>query len=90
MHDLLVTTACMHDLPRPAQLTIPTRTAMAPQVQFVQFGPSWLALVLQLLPSFGLYRGLWELAQYAFLADASNGAGGGARLLRCDGWMLPT
>ncbi len=47
-----------------------------PQVQFVQYGPAWLALVLQLLPSFGLYRGLWELAQYAFLADANNGSGG--------------
>jgi hypothetical protein len=45
-------------------------------VQFVQFGPAWLAMVLQLLPSFGLYRGLWELSSYAFLADSNGGSGG--------------
>lgn len=44
-------------------------------VQFVENGPNWLALVLQLLPSFALFRGLWELAQYAFLADINKGKG---------------
>jgi hypothetical protein len=62
-----------------AALTPPCSCA---QVQFVQYGPAWLALVLQLLPSFGLYRGLWELSQYAFLADANGGTGGAA-----DGWL---
>ena len=54
----------------------PSSPPPSPQVQFVQYGPAWLALVLQLLPSFGLYRGLWELSQYAFLADANGGTGG--------------
>ncbi|GMH42708.1 hypothetical protein BSKO_10627 [Bryopsis sp. KO-2023] len=43
--------------------------------QIVIRGPYWLANVMQIVPSFGLYRGLWELAQYAFLASG-NGADG--------------
>lgn len=44
--------------------------------QFVQSGPEWLALLLQVLvPPFALFRALWEAAQWAFLADSSGGHG---------------
>ncbi|MEW5307614.1 MAG: hypothetical protein WDW36_009993 [Sanguina aurantia] len=44
-------------------------------VQFVQSGPYWLAMLLEVVPSFALFRGLWEMAQYAFLADVNGGTG---------------
>lgn len=37
----------------------------------------WLATLLEVFPSFALFRGLWEMSQYAFLA-ASNGGDGEA------------
>ncbi|CAD7700725.1 unnamed protein product [Ostreobium quekettii] len=43
--------------------------------QFVTRGPEWLAYAMQLVPSFGLYRGLYELGQYAFLASSNHGEG---------------
>ncbi|KAG2422265.1 hypothetical protein HYH02_015468, partial [Chlamydomonas schloesseri] len=43
--------------------------------QFVAAGPGWLAALLQVFPSFALYRGLWEMSAYAFLAAANGGAG---------------
>ena len=43
--------------------------------QFVIRGPIWLAKLMQMVPSFGLYRGLWELSQYAFLASRNNDVG---------------
>uniref|UniRef100_A0A1D1ZSY0 ABC transporter domain-containing protein n=1 Tax=Auxenochlorella protothecoides TaxID=3075 RepID=A0A1D1ZSY0_AUXPR len=44
-------------------------------VQYVEHGPAVVARILQLLPSFALFRGLYELAQYAFLADRNGGPG---------------
>lgn len=44
-------------------------------VQFVQYGPAWLATLLQLVPSFSLFRGLYEMSQYAFLAAINGGPG---------------
>ena len=44
-------------------------------VQFVQSGPAWLATLLELFPSFALFRGLYEMSQYAFLADVNGGPG---------------
>ncbi|KAG1668127.1 hypothetical protein FOA52_003914 [Chlamydomonas sp. UWO 241] len=44
-------------------------------VQFVQSGPQWLASILELIPSFSLFRCLWEMAQYAFLADLNGSSG---------------
>ena len=44
-------------------------------VQFVQSGPGWLATLLELVPSFALFRALYEMSQYAFLADANGGSG---------------
>ncbi|KAK9803177.1 hypothetical protein WJX72_009746 [[Myrmecia] bisecta] len=44
-------------------------------VQFVEHGPGVAATLLQLVPSFALYRGLYELSQYAFLADRNGGSG---------------
>ncbi|EFJ47435.1 hypothetical protein VOLCADRAFT_92146 [Volvox carteri f. nagariensis] len=41
--------------------------------QFVMSGPYWLATLLEAFPSFALFRGLWEMSQYAFLA-AANGS----------------
>ncbi len=44
-------------------------------VQYVEQGPIWVADVMQLIPAFSLFRGLYELAQYAFLADRNGGQG---------------
>ncbi|KAL4858934.1 ABC transporter A family member 5 [Chlorella vulgaris] len=44
-------------------------------VQYIEQGPPWLAQTLQVIPSFNLYRGLYELSQYAFLADRTGGSG---------------
>jgi hypothetical protein len=44
-------------------------------VQFVQYGPTWLATLFQLIPSFALFRGLYEMSQYAFLAAINGGPG---------------
>lgn len=44
-------------------------------VQYVEQGPRIVADLLQLLPAFGLFRGLYELSQYAFLADRTGGTG---------------
>lgn len=44
-------------------------------VQYVEQGPMWVADVMQLIPAFSLFRGLYELAQYAFLADRNGGKG---------------
>lgn len=44
-------------------------------VQYIERGPEWLARVMEFIPSFGLFRGLYELAQYAFLADRTGGTG---------------
>lgn len=44
-------------------------------VQYVEQGPPLIATLLELLPAFGLFRGLYELAQYAFLADRNGGRG---------------
>ncbi|KXZ54601.1 hypothetical protein GPECTOR_4g666 [Gonium pectorale] len=43
--------------------------------QFVTAGPYWLSTLLEAFPSFALFRGLWEMSQYAFLADANGGQG---------------
>ena len=32
-------------------------------VQYIEQGPLWLAQLLQFVPSFNLYRGLYELSQ---------------------------
>ena len=42
---------------------------------FIINGPSWIAHAMQTPPSFGLYRGVWELAQYSFLASYNAGSG---------------
>lgn len=42
---------------------------------FVTQGPTWIAHAMQTVPSFGLYRGVWELAQYSFLASYNAGTG---------------
>jgi ABC-type multidrug transport system ATPase subunit len=44
-------------------------------VQYVEQGPIWVADVMQIIPAFSLFRGLYELAQYAFLADRNQGQG---------------
>ena len=44
-------------------------------VQYVEQGPKWVVESMQLLPAFALFRGLYELAQYAFLADRTGGKG---------------
>ena len=44
-------------------------------VQFVQRGPQWLATLFEVIPSFALFRGLYEMSQYAFLADVNSGPG---------------
>ena len=44
-------------------------------VQYIERGPDWLATLMEFIPSFGLFRGLYELAQYAFLADRTGGTG---------------
>jgi ABC-type multidrug transport system ATPase subunit len=44
-------------------------------VQYVEQGPIWVANVMQLIPAFSLFRGLYELAQYAFLAARNGGQG---------------
>lgn len=36
---------------------------------------AWYTLLLQLVPSFALYRGLWEMGEYAFLAVYRNSYG---------------
>ncbi len=51
-------------------------------IQFVQSGPEWLALLLEVIPSFALFRGLWEMSQYAFLASINNGTGACVQSLR--------
>ncbi|DBA85809.1 TPA: hypothetical protein ACH3X1_005361 [Trebouxia sp. C0004] len=43
--------------------------------QFIEQGPSVAATILQIIPSMGLFRGLYELSQYAFLADRNGGSG---------------
>ncbi|DBA88861.1 TPA: hypothetical protein ACH3X2_000106 [Trebouxia sp. C0005] len=43
--------------------------------QFIEQGPSIAATILQIIPSMGLFRGLYELSQYAFLADRNGGTG---------------
>lgn len=43
--------------------------------QLVIRGPYWMAHIMQIVPSFSLYRGLWEFAQYAFLASGNGGEG---------------
>ena len=48
-------------------------------VQFVESGPLWLSTLLELIPSFALFRGLYEMSQYAFLADANGGPGRGSQ-----------
>lgn len=53
--------------------------------QLVIRGPFWLANIMQVVPSFGLYRGLWELAQYAFLASGNGGDGITWKKLQDDG-----
>eukprot|EP00887_Chlorella_sp_A99_P001140 scaffold14.g1140.t1 len=50
-------------------------TANLVLVQYVESGPALAATLLQLIPSFALFRGLYELAQYAFLADRTGGTG---------------
>ncbi len=52
-----------------------TLCPILPAPQFVTSGPMWLATLLEVFPSFALFRGLWEMSQYAFLA-ASNGGDG--------------
>lgn len=44
-------------------------------VQYVEQGPAWVVDVAMLVPAFALFRGLYELAQYAFLADRTGGSG---------------
>ena len=44
-------------------------------VQYVEQGPAWIADLMQMLPAFSLFCGLYELAQYAFLADRTGGKG---------------
>lgn len=44
-------------------------------VQYIEIGPEWVANVMEIIPAFGLFRGLYELAQYAFLADRNGGTG---------------
>ncbi|PRW44292.1 ABC transporter A family member 7-like isoform A [Chlorella sorokiniana] len=44
-------------------------------VQYIEQGPHWIATALQWIPSFNLYRGLYELSQYAFLANRTGGTG---------------
>lgn len=51
---------------------------LLPYIQFVMAGPYWLSMLLEAFPSFALFRGLWEMSQYAFLA-ASNGSPKGVR-----------
>ncbi|KAL4428467.1 hypothetical protein ABPG75_002556 [Micractinium tetrahymenae] len=43
--------------------------------QYIEQGPVLLANLVQLIPSFNLFRGLYELSQYAFLADRTGGSG---------------
>lgn len=44
-------------------------------VQYVEQGPKVISDVMELIPAFALFRGLYELAQYAFLADRNGGEG---------------
>lgn len=44
-------------------------------VQYVEQGPAWVSDSMMLVPAFALFRGLYELAQYAFLADRTGGQG---------------
>jgi len=44
-------------------------------VQYIESGPEWIAKVLEFVPAFGLFRCLYELSQYAFLADRNGGKG---------------
>lgn len=44
-------------------------------VQYIESGPEWIAKVLEFVPAFGLFRCLYELSQYAFLADRNGGQG---------------
>lgn len=44
-------------------------------VQYVEQGPRVISDVMELIPAFALFRGLYELAQYAFLADRNGGQG---------------
>lgn len=38
-------------------------------------GIEWLARLLQIVPLFGLYRVLYEVSQYSFLAKKNNSQG---------------
>lgn len=44
-------------------------------VQYVEQGPVLVVDFMELIPAFALFRGLYELAQYAFLADRTGGEG---------------
>ncbi|GAX76897.1 hypothetical protein CEUSTIGMA_g4343.t1 [Chlamydomonas eustigma] len=44
-------------------------------VQFVQGGPDWFATLLEIVPSFTLFRALYEMSQYAFLSEGNGGPG---------------
>lgn len=44
--------------------------------QFIVQGPEMIAEILQIIPSFGLYRILWEMSQYAFLRTWNGGNNG--------------
>lgn len=56
------------------------RALLPVHTQFVASGPEWLATLLEVVPSFALFRGLWEMSQYAFLgaANGTQGACGAA------------
>lgn len=57
------------------RFSTPQNRRTVPDTLHSQDGPQWLARLLEVHPTFGLYRMLWELSQYAFLADFSNGEG---------------
>lgn len=44
-------------------------------VQFIERGPAIVSSMLQIIPAFGIFRVLYEFAQYAFLADRTGGQG---------------
>jgi hypothetical protein len=58
-------------------------TGLVGSLLLSQLAPAgaWYATLLQLAPSFALYRGLWEMGEYAFLAVYRNSYGMSIRSL---------
>ena len=44
-------------------------------VQFIERGPQTVSNIMEIIPAFGLFRVLYEFAQYAFLADRTGDTG---------------